>query len=202
MTTLFNAKTTEEIRTCFDRGDNIETSHCGWCPFSYHCSRNNIDIALYLIDNGCDITYSSYIVNNGLIVACGEGHYALVKKLLAIEKVYALINTVMKGFSPLTITCARGHTDVFDLLVSYGADITIRTKFNQTPLITACENNKIDIVDRLLPLLTFEEINASDYSGCTALFYCKTVSVLDRLYLHGCNLHHRNNDRCTRIKRL
>ncbi|XP_046562592.1 putative ankyrin repeat protein RF_0381 [Haliotis rubra] len=56
--------------------------------------------------------------------------------------------------------------DVFDLLVSEGADVSLKDDYSNTVFQSACVGGNLSIVECLLPK---SEVNSSDYLGRTAL---------------------------------
>jgi ankyrin repeat protein len=71
-----------------------------------------------------------------LIIACWNGHIAVVKKLL---KNGADINMTNKyGNTPFHLACSEGYTEIVKLLLEKGANINTVDKFDQTPLHIAC----------------------------------------------------------------
>ncbi|XP_046555560.1 ankyrin-2-like isoform X1 [Haliotis rubra] len=56
------------------------------------------------------------------------------------------------GRSPVMVAGLHGKKDVFDLLVSKGADLTLRTDNNDTVFHLACQGVNSPIVEYLLPL--------------------------------------------------
>lgn len=123
--------------------------------------------------------------DNGLIVACKQGNTDLVRRILHYPQVQAIIDE-RKYSSPLTVTCRRGHCDIFDILVGYGADINKTDGFGCTPLAAACEGNRLDIIDRLLILGA--NVNLHNQYQEVALFGCRSVDAFYRLYVYGADL--------------
>lgn len=196
MTTLFNAKSSDDVRECLERGDNINLSQNGKTPFLYHCLHNNIAPAIALISYGCDVINKNNNWN-GLLIVCYKGHYELLRELLKYESIRDLINVSTLVGTPLTLTCMRGHTDIYDILLKYGADPEVPDIKGNTPLIHSCFLNRNYMIDSLLHIGV--NANYQDPKGRTALFHCNSIDILDRLYSYGIDLNIRDMQGCTAL---
>ena len=52
--------------------------------------------------------------------------------------------------SVLHWACAKGCLDIVDLLVKYKADVNKKDSLGNTPLLFACKNGHLDVVEFLL----------------------------------------------------
>lgn len=52
--------------------------------------------------------------------------------------------------SVLHWACERGCTEIVELLLKYNADVNLQTSHGNTPLMAACKNGHLDIVELLL----------------------------------------------------
>lgn len=92
---------------------------------------------------------------------------------------------------------ADGHVDVMDFLLQSGLDIEHEVPYsfghNVCLLTYACYHGQLDIIDLLLS--RGANVNKESSRGMTPAFAAMAsanVTVLDRLYLHGANLNHRD----------
>ncbi|XP_046543960.1 serine/threonine-protein phosphatase 6 regulatory ankyrin repeat subunit A-like [Haliotis rubra] len=101
--------------------------------------------------------------NNILHLACHGGHVSIVKHVLTMYDINSRGN---KGWTPVMYAAASGVKDVFDLLVSSGADLSLKDDYSNSVFQSACVGRNLSIVECLLPK---SEVNSSDYLGRTAL---------------------------------
>lgn len=76
------------------------------------------------------------------------------------------VNEKLRGYTPLSVACSRGHTLLLDYLVSRGA--SWKKKFDKAPLLhAACTPEGVAVLDALLALGA--KIDAKGMFGRTAL---------------------------------
>ena len=89
------------------------------------------------------------------------------------------------GYSPLTLACYRGNTDVARYLIDNGSDINGNSNMG-TPLMAAVVKGNSDIVQYLLDKKA--DPNLTDPNGTTALIYAVTFrnpDIIKLLLAHG-----------------
>ncbi|XP_046555196.1 serine/threonine-protein phosphatase 6 regulatory ankyrin repeat subunit B-like isoform X2 [Haliotis rubra] len=101
--------------------------------------------------------------NNILHLACHGGHVSIVKHLLTTDDINSRGN---KGWTPVMYAAANGSKDVFDLLVSKGADLPLKDDYSNSVFHLACAGGNLSIVEYLLPK---SDINIRDNYGRTAI---------------------------------
>lgn len=87
----------------------------------------------------------------------------------------------------------EGIVDVMKFFLDKG--MPINSDYSLEILHTTCEEGKVDILDLLLA--AGEDVNRVDDDGNTAVFsamWSEDPTVLDRLFVHGANLFHKNNE--------
>lgn len=166
-------------------------------PFFYHCKKNNIEAALTLFRNGCDVNYhTQFFPTNSIEILCSEGHAELLKILLSSSDRpdvcwKEIINTRTKFDTPLITSIVKEHTDIFDILLDHGADPNIPNKL-YSPLQLCSRFNSIYMVDKLL---TYQlDINYKSYKGTTALHLCESLPILHRLIIYGADMNIQDNN--------
>lgn len=189
--TLFTAETADDVIKCLERGDNINERINGDTPFIVHCEHNNIDVVIELLKHNCNVLSDHPGENSGIESICQLGHSNLLRQILQYDTVRALLNPNNKIFTPLNLACGIGHSDIFDILIEYGADFNLPNINGRTPLIAACDNSQIDIVKKLLQLGA--KVNKRNNLGRTSIFYCKNVNILHLLYINGADINIQDN---------
>lgn len=194
------AQTASDVHDCLQRGDSIEhRDFKGRTPFIHHCKCNNIEVVRTLLKYECDVT-AVYKEKNGLMFACGNGHSELLRLLLQQKSILALIDTAITFTTPLIAAIEHGHTDIFDILIEFGANPNVPVEYGHSPLMEACFGDDMIIIDRLLALRV--NVNAINSDGSTALFFVDSVAAMIRLYTHGVDLNVRDKDGCTALMRF
>lgn len=159
------------------------------------------DIREIIARGGNPKEYLNYYLNTPFYHHCSKGNTDIVKFLL---EVYDVNIDQLNGYhsTGLHIVCMAGHVDLFEYLVSRGAKIAQKDSGWCTPLAYAVECGNIDIVSRLLPLMTKEEINITDTSGNNVAHIAArngNLNILRHLTIEGCDLNFRNRDDKTPI---
>lgn len=120
-----------------------------------------------------------------LYVACFEGHLDVVKELLLFHNAKEceeqggselpmsvnMVNAAgvgADGSTALMASCERGHKDIVEFLLSYGAEKDARGKSGETALMWAVQEGYFGIVELLLQRGSSVNIQKND--GATPLF--------------------------------
>ncbi|XP_046574161.1 uncharacterized protein LOC124282255 [Haliotis rubra] len=99
------------------------------------------------VSRGCMLSLQSENFDNILHVACIGGNASIVKKLL--EKEEALINSRgQHGKTPVMVAAQRGDAELFNVLVEYDCDLSIRDDDNNCVLHVACIGGSATLVSR------------------------------------------------------
>ncbi|XP_048245813.1 ankyrin repeat and KH domain-containing protein 1-like [Haliotis rufescens] len=116
----------------------------------------NYDVYNLLVSEGADLSLTDEENRDCLMLACKEGNMSIVKHLLSLKT----FDINRKGGSdmqtPVMMAAAVGHYDVYNLLVSEGADLSLTDKYNSDCLMLACKEGNMSIVKHLLSLKTFD----------------------------------------------
>ncbi|CAF3795485.1 unnamed protein product [Adineta steineri] len=104
-----------------------------------------------------------------LHLAVLNNHLDVVKVLVDYEADIDAITKASIKITPLMLACQKGYFDIVKYLISKGAKIEFRDRFQRTPLIHACMCGNADIVSYLLYLGA--NANVFDSSLNTALHY-------------------------------
>ncbi|XP_048249106.1 serine/threonine-protein phosphatase 6 regulatory ankyrin repeat subunit C-like [Haliotis rufescens] len=157
----------------------------GWTPVMYAASRGKKDVFDFLVSKGADITLTEDNNDNILHLACRGGNKPLVEYLLAKTDINIKGNM---GLTPLMHAASRGKKEVFDFLVSKGADITLTDNNNNNNIHLACLGGNKPLVEYLLPKT---DINIRGSMGWTPVMYAAArgkKDVFDFLVSQGADI--------------
>ncbi|XP_046571429.1 poly [ADP-ribose] polymerase tankyrase-2-like [Haliotis rubra] len=143
------------------------------------------DVVDLLVSKGADLTLKDDCSRNALHLACEGGNSGIVEDLLPLFDINCRGE---EGWTPLMAAALHGKKDVVDLLVSKGADLTLKDDCSRNALHLACEGGNSDIVEDLLPLF---DINCRGHEGLTPLMEAARYGkkdVVDLLVSKGADL--------------
>ncbi|XP_046557461.1 protein fem-1 homolog A-like [Haliotis rubra] len=122
-------------------------------------------------------------------MACIEGHVDIVKYVLS-QKVAGINSRGECGSTPLMMAAAKGHRDVFDLLVSKGADVSLVDDDGDNNLHVACIGGHVDMVKYVLSQKV-ADINSRGQYGRTPVMLAANMGhreVFDLLVREGADV--------------
>lgn len=135
------------------KGANVNhRDKSGFTALAEALKTDNVETAMFLLQqNGIDTTDEA----NGIPLfeeAIEHGTYAIIDQLLqSKEYVDAHINTVFKnGQTPLSTAAEYDSDDIFELLVSRGADVNQKDTLGQTQLAVAIMHSQFKPIERFL----------------------------------------------------
>ncbi|XP_062390617.1 ankyrin repeat and SOCS box protein 9-like [Sardina pilchardus] len=118
-------------------------------PLHVACRQGHTACVKTLLEHGANVNISSINWNTPLSDACGHGNAACVDLLLRHG---ASTQGGSTTTSPIHQAAAKGHTECIESLLKYGVDIDQSTDQAGPPLYTACANQHLSTVKRLLQL--------------------------------------------------
>ena len=159
----------------------------GCSPLHAAAKRGNAAIAAILLSSPvCDIDSGNSTGETPLFLAAINARVRVVELLLNHDGADVDKATHVRGDSgglnSLTASCGRGHFELVRRLLSFGANVHVRTALGNTPVITAAEAGFADIVQLLID--HGADIEAQTNSGKTAVYaaaengHVDAVSVL------------------------
>ncbi|XP_035682084.1 poly [ADP-ribose] polymerase tankyrase-2-like isoform X4 [Branchiostoma floridae] len=85
---------------------------------------------------------------------------------LLLRKGASLVKrSTRSAFAPLHGAAFNGRTEVVELLIHHGATVDIRDRFQNTPLMRACNYNHLDTVRRLIELGARPDLTGGQCQG-------------------------------------
>ncbi|KAK6192325.1 hypothetical protein SNE40_003810 [Patella caerulea] len=136
-----------------------------------------VDKIKYLVSHGADINARDTINNTILHQACWYGTLSTVKYL--VDDLHMDVNaTDYNNETPLFYCCMSSVSpvDKIQYLVSHGADINARDKYNYTILHQACYSSTVSTVQYLVDCLHLD-VRVKGKYGRTPLDYCRLSRI-------------------------
>ncbi|XP_046585566.1 serine/threonine-protein phosphatase 6 regulatory ankyrin repeat subunit A-like isoform X3 [Haliotis rubra] len=142
-------------------------------------SKGHYDVYNLLVSEGADLSLTDKYNSDCLILACGGGNMSIVKHLLSLETFDINRQGDADGQSAVMMAASKGHYDVYNLLVSEGADLSLTDKYNSDCLMLACGRGNMSIVKHLLSLETFDINRQGDADGQSAVMMAASKGHYD-----------------------
>ncbi|XP_067651335.1 ankyrin-1-like [Haliotis asinina] len=149
------------------------------------------DVFGALVSEGADLTGTQRHNKSCLMVACTSGNVNIVKHLLSTK----LFDINKRGgwntATPVMMAARRGHYDVYHLLVSEGADVSLTDIDSRDILMVACKGGNLSIIKHLLSLKDIDVNRRGGHKRQTPVMLAAengNVSVFDLLVSEGADL--------------
>ncbi|XP_048243228.1 serine/threonine-protein phosphatase 6 regulatory ankyrin repeat subunit C-like [Haliotis rufescens] len=125
-------------------------------PIMMALEEGHYDVYHLLVSEGADLTLTDYQNRDCLMLACTRGNMNIVKHVLSMKT--CDINRRQRGLkqTPIMMALEEGHDDVYHLLVSEGADLTLTDSQNRDCLMLACKRGNMNIVKHVLSMKTWD----------------------------------------------
>jgi len=187
----------EKVKQSLERGVNVDVEVFGGTPLYLAVSKDNKEMAEFLVNRGADINQGLNEQNgvNPLLEAAVENHPELVEFFLArgaivgihfaaftgdidavrnFIKQNVLVNSTRRSKTPLNLAIKGGHKEIVSLLLDNGADIYLYASGGR-PLDCAIRYNHLDIAD----LLIERSANINPNSGSNPLGLAISLNNLE-----------------------
>ena len=161
----------KEVNKLLQKGADINTKNqFGSTPFKLAVVRDNVNVVELFLKLGQDPNMESDKAISDvtpLMSAAANGNTKLLKLLLK----YGAKPDYPTSSGHTALMSAIGHTDIFEILVSHGADIHARDGYGRTVLIWAALHGTEEVVTLLCKMGANSELK--DKGGNTALSEAK-----------------------------
>ncbi|XP_046552156.1 uncharacterized protein LOC124261824 [Haliotis rubra] len=139
------------------------------------------EILKFLVSHGADLSAKILGGQSCLHVACASGYFSTVQYLLSCE-IININERTLSNTTPIMMAAEKGHSDVYHLLVSEGADLSLTSELGRDCLMYACEGGNKSIVRHLLSLKTIN-INRRDHNNMTPVMVAIEAGQSDVYHL-------------------
>lgn len=140
------------------------------------CFDGRLDIVRYLVEHKADFRIPNIYRNTCVMIAAYRGHCEVVRYLLENG---ADPNAIAHcGATALHFAAECGHIDIVQVLMKHGAE-QIRNDHHMTPLLSAAEAGKSDIVDALVSVTNCTKENKIDALELLGAYYANNKSDYD-----------------------
>ena len=151
----------------------------------------NIDYSKYKDDkyslSGRSNRFFGLLFKEEIIKASRDGNKNKLMQILSKQPEKINISDP-NGDTPLIWSSWKGHSEIVEALIIYGADINLKDKTGQTALHLASGYGHIEIVDLLLK--SGAKIDAKTNKNKTSLMYAiRYPTVVQKLLSHGANFN-------------
>ncbi|XP_046570127.1 kinase D-interacting substrate of 220 kDa-like [Haliotis rubra] len=134
--------------------------HYDMTPVMMSAGNRHADVYHLLVSKGADVSFSDNMGRDCLMYACERRNVSIVRHLLSLKR--NNINSRDRcNCTPVAIAAKAGQSDVYHLLVSEGADLSLTDDMGRDCLMYACERGSMSIVRHLLSLKSIN-INRRD----------------------------------------
>ncbi|XP_046561350.1 ankyrin repeat domain-containing protein 17-like [Haliotis rubra] len=134
-------------------------------PIMMAAEKGHSDVYHLLVLRGADVFLTDDEGKDCLMYACQRGNMSIVRHLLSLKPIN-INERDHNNMTPVTIAAKAGHSDVYHLLVSDGADVSLTDDVGSDCLMYACEGGNMSIVRHLLSLKPIN-INERDHDNMT-----------------------------------
>jgi ankyrin repeat protein len=148
-----------------------QTDHEG--STALHCAAlgGHEKTVAFLLKEGAQVNSRTAYGRTSLMLACKKGHLGVVRVLLHHMGAQALQQTDDKGRTALHWAALWGHGEIVALLLEQGAQANGRDASGETPIMLACKEGHLAVVEMLLRHVGGQALQQTDDKGRTALHW-------------------------------
>ena len=150
----------------------------GFFPLHVACKKGDLSLVETLITHGADLNAKDEHGYAPLMTAVEYGRYEIIKSLID--------HGCVKRYFPLHVACTIGDFSLVQTLITNGIDLNAKDEHGYTPLMTAVEYQRHEIVKLLICNY------GCDIKGCFPLHVaCKVGNLrsIQTLITHGADLN-------------
>lgn len=195
----------EIIRMLVEDGKAIvnDPSSYGVTPLIAAAAAGNEEVVSYLVEHGADVSLKDDLGKTALIYAVNIDNPKLVSNVIKLDN-KAINLPDNSGNTALIYAAQKGLTDNIRILLSNGAKVNYRNPATGLSALSAAAAEGHDDVIRLLVRTGKADVNLSDLSGRTPIFYAieqNKVNALRTLLSLGADVNAQDNNGVTALMR-
>jgi ankyrin repeat protein len=132
---------------------------------------NHGDVGVILLAHGASVDTVDRYGRTPLMMACMNGLLDMVNRVVQQLPAERVNHQDRNGQTALYYALTRSHGDVGAFLLDHGASADTVNGDGRTPLMTACSDGLLGVVQRAIQQLPAERVNHQDQDGRTALHH-------------------------------
>ncbi|XP_048242520.1 uncharacterized protein LOC124119614 [Haliotis rufescens] len=163
----------------------------GNTPVMVCAESGQVEILKFLVSHKADLTLVNDDKLNAFHIACINDYVSVVEYMLICEHITIEMRGGLGYQSTVMMAAERGHSDVYNLHVLEGADLSLTDRYKSDCLMLASEGGNVSIVKHLLSLKTFDINRQGGWSKQTAVMMAAArgqYDVYNLLVLEGADL--------------
>ena len=169
------------IKILVEEGAGVnDKSSYGVTPIISAAAAGNTEAVEYLVSQGADVTAKDDWGKTALIYASGMDNPELITNLIKLDNT-AVNLPDNSGNTPLIYAAQRGLNENIKILLANGADVNYRNPATGLSAISAAAAEGNSATIRLLVRTGKADVNISDLSGRTPIFYAVEQDQQDAL---------------------
>ncbi|XP_067653126.1 ankyrin-3-like [Haliotis asinina] len=158
-------------------------------PFLLAAYHGNSDVLELLVQKGANTLAVNRKRRNSLHLSCTGGHVDAAKCVLNQTSV-DINSKDCEEMTPVMLAASHGKSEVFDMLMKKGADLSVIDKNGENILHCACRGGNVEIVNYIL-MQNIVDINSKEYKEKTPVMLAASHGkneVFDILMKKGADL--------------
>ncbi|XP_046369336.2 putative ankyrin repeat protein RF_0381 [Haliotis rufescens] len=181
---------TEIVKYVFNQTRvDINRKHCGLTPVMHAAYCGKLDVFMFFVQKGADLSITDENHGTILLKACDGGNIDIVKYVLE-QNIVEINSKGKEDLTPAMKAARRGHRDIFELLVKKGANLALKDEWDFNILHHACDGGNADIVKYVFKQNSID-INTKKEDGRTPAMmaaYKGHKEVFDLLIRNGADI--------------
>ncbi|KAK7503828.1 hypothetical protein BaRGS_00004951 [Batillaria attramentaria] len=189
------------VESLLNKGSNIDTVYYGWTPLQHAIDIGNQEVAVLLIDKGCDHVFHDKNHRAPFEEAVMKKQPKVVESLLAKGVTGNII--MSGGHTPLTYAVEKECPGLLSVLIKGpGIEVDKPNTWGHTAAYLAAKNGEVEMLKSLLSAGANANYICKEEGAYTPLIAAAAnehVQVVSALTKHGCDLNAQDADGWTAL---